>query len=245
MSQRLSRKEIKRDEFKEAVEHAVDYATSHTRLIVQLAVAVLVLVAVGVGIYLYLGYRSGQAEVALARAVQVYGARIDAANPKPADEASPTFADEASRRVRARELLSEIQDRFGGTNAGAIARVYLGRIALEEAQPDRARELWQEVLAGEPGQLLAAEVHLNLLKLDLQEGRAEEAASRLEELLQAVDKPVPEDLILFELASVREQLGRTAEALSAYQRIVDEFPRSPYSAPAQQKTRSLSTAQSS
>lgn len=245
MSQRLSRKEIKRDELKEAVEHAVDYATSHTRLIVQIAVAVLVVVALGVGIFLYLGYRSDQAREALARAIQTYDAPIDAANPQPADEASPTFADEASRRARAGELFSEIQGRFGGTDAGAIARAYLGRIALEEGQPDRARELWQEVLDGEPRQLLAAEVHLNLLKLDLQQGRAEEAAARLEGMLLEVDKPVPEDLILFELASVRERQGRTDEALSAYQRIVDEFPRSPYSAPAQQKTRSLAAAQSS
>lgn len=241
MSQRLSRKEIKRDPFRETVEHAVDYATSHTRLIIQVAVGLVVVAAVVLGIYLYMVYRAERSEMLLDRAIQVYQADVDAAAPRPDTEANPVFADEASRRARARELFEEVP---GGTDAGAVARLYLGRIALAEGQVERARELWQRVLDSEPEALLASEVHVNLVKLDLQEGRAEEAAARLEAMLERSEKPIPEDVLLFQLAAVREQLGRTDEAISAYQRIIDEFPRSPYSAPAQQQTRALSPAQS-
>lgn len=240
---RLSRKEMKRDEFREAVRHTVDYASSHTRLLVQIAVGVVVLAVVIVAVILYLGYREERAAEMLSRAIQVHGAEIDAAAPRPDDPDDPAFADEAARRDRARERFEEVAG-FGGA-PGDIARAYLGRIALDEGDTERARELWSQVLEDEPDDLLAAQVRLNLLKLDLQQDRAEEAVTRLEAMLAEVEKPMPEDLILFELASVKERLGRTDEALSAYQRILDEFPRSPYVTLAQQKTRELAAAQSS
>jgi TolA-binding protein len=123
-----------------------------------------------------------------------------------------------------------------------VATAYLGGLAAEGGDLERARELWQQFLAEAPQHLLAAEVRLNLLKLDLAQGKAEEVAAQLEAMLAESEKPLPEDVILFELAAVRERLGRTAEALAAYQRIVDEFPRSPFVREAQQKASALGDA---
>lgn len=239
MSHRLTRKEIKRDEFREAIGRTVDYASSHRRLIAQVAAAIIILAILAGGVLLYLQHRGSQAAEALNQALKVYHATIDADSPRPDDPREPTFADEAARRARAKELFEAVSDGFGSSDAGGVARVYLAQIAAEEGDLARARELWQGFLDRWDDAMLSAEVQLNLLKLDLAEGKTEEVAGELEGMLASAEKPMPEDVILFELAAVREQLGRTDEALSAYQRIVDEFPGSPYSREAQQKAQAL------
>jgi tetratricopeptide (TPR) repeat protein len=241
MSQRLSRKEIKRNELAQAVERTVEYATSHTRTLWQVGIGAAAVLVLGAGTYLFLDLRARSARTDLDAAIRVAQAPIEATAAKPDDPERPTFADEASRRSRARALFEQVRSRHGGAPA-AVALAYLGRFAAEEGSLDRARELWQESLAEAADHLLAAEVRLNLLKLDLAQGKAEEVARRLEAMLEQTEKPLPEDVILFELAAVREKLGKTDEALAAYQRIVDEFPRSPYLREAQQKAGALANA---
>jgi tetratricopeptide (TPR) repeat protein len=244
MSQHLTRKEIKRNEFAEAVEKTVHYAESHRGPLVQGIVAVLVvLVLVGL-FFAYRSHRAAKAAEDLSLAILVYDAPLDATAPKPDDPHQPSFRDEASRRAKARERFEDVRSRYGSTRAGAVATSYLGRIAAEQGDQAQARKLWQEVAGGSADPMLASEVHLSLLKLDLAEGKKDEVAKSLEAMLEKGEKPMPEDMILYELASVREQLGRTDEALSAYQRILDEFPRSPYGSEAQQRVSILSAGKS-
>ena len=51
---------------------------------------------------------------------------------------------------------------------------------------------------------------------------------RLETMLAARTRPLPEDLLLAELARSLSAVGRHEEARDLYQRIVDEFPGSPH-----------------
>jgi TolA-binding protein len=243
MSQHLTRKEIKRDELAQAVERTVDYASSHSQLLLK-GLAVLLGAAVVAGLVItFLNQRRGNAERALAAAMQVYGAEIDAANPKPEDPAKPTFRDEAARRARAQELFQKVEASYGGSTAGRVAGVYLGRLAAEAGDLATARRRWQEFVDRDGHDPLSAQVRLNLLKLDQADGKDAAVADGLQAMLkQEGDKPMPEDVILFELGSVQEKLGKTDEALAAFQRIVDEFPQSPYVPEAQQKVSMLGSA---
>ncbi len=235
----LTRKEIKRDELTQALGRTVDYASSHSQLLLKGLIAVVAVAAVAGLTFLYLRHRGAQAGEALAGAMLVYGAEINPTTPKPDDPAKPSFRDEASRRAKAKELFESVRSRYGGTEAGRVAKLYLGRIAAEQGDLTTARREWQDALEGAPRDVLASALEVNLLKLDLAQGKAAEVAQRLEAMLDKAEKPLPEDVLLFELAGVREQLGKTDEAISAYQRIVDEFPRSPYMTEAQQKASAL------
>lgn len=238
----LTRKEIKRDEITQALGRTVDYATSHSQLLIKGVVAVVAIAAVAGLTFLYLRHRESKAGAALAGAMRVYQAEINPTTPKPDDPIKPSFPDVASRSAKAKELFESVRSRFGGAEAGRVAKVYLGRIAAEAGDLATARTLWQEALDGAPRAVLASELELNLMKLDRAQGKDDEVAKRLEAMLEKAEKPIPEDVILFELATVREKLGKTDEALSAYQRIVDEFPRSPYMTEAQQKASTLVVA---
>jgi tetratricopeptide (TPR) repeat protein len=235
MSQRLSRKEIKRDEVQEGIFGAVEYVRSHARAILWGVIAVLVAVAVAVGLLQHRAHREERAAEMLAGALRVYRDPVNAAAPQPDDTAAPSFPDEASRDARARELFEEIHDRYGSTDAGAVATAFLGELAARAGEAEEARRLWQAFLDGERRSFLAAEVRLNLFALDRAEGKGEVLIEEIRGLLEQEEAPLPDDVLLHELAVTLERLGREQEATEAYQRLVDEYPRSPYAGPAQQR----------
>ena len=243
MNQRLTRKEMKRDELSTALGRGYDYAESHVRNILLVLGAA---VAVGLLVGLFFMYRSGRAEEAgkaLTQALEVYQAPIDPAAPKPDDPEAPTFADVAARQAKAKALFQALHDDYGSTIAGDIAgdiaAIYLAQIAMAEGQPDRARELWNEFLEEHEGHLLAGQTRVNLLRLDRSQGKAQQVADQLAAMLDDPEPPLPQDIVLSELAVTQEQLGKKKEAIQSYERLATEFPQSPFARDAQQKIREL------
>jgi hypothetical protein len=245
-SQRLSRKEIKHeireDAFRHAVEESYDYVRDHRRNLV-LGIAAVVLLAGGVA-----GWRAWQvrreaaASDALGRAIQVYDAPVVPTGAKPDDPDEPSFADEASRRASAKQLFEKLEKGSSGTGAAAVAQVYLGRIRLQENDAAGARKVWEEFLDDHPGHMLAAAVRLSLLDLDRKDGKGQQVVERLRADLEKDDKPLPEDVMLYQLGVTLEQLGRRQEAHDAYQRVVDEYPDSPWVSKSMTKARELMPA---
>jgi predicted negative regulator of RcsB-dependent stress response len=239
MNQRLTRKEIKRDDFAAAVGRSVEYAESHVRTLVYAGVGVLLLVLLGVGIYYWRGHRQLDANQALAQAMKVHDAPITATGAKPNDPNEPSFATEAARRQRAKQVLEKVRDDYGSTDAADVAGVYLARIAADEGRLDEARALWQGFIDDHGDSMLASEARLNLIDLDRKQGKGEQVVQQLRAMLEKGDAPLPQDVILNELGKTLEQLHRPQEAVQSYQRIVDEFPQSPYRTEAQQKISAL------
>jgi tetratricopeptide (TPR) repeat protein len=244
MNQRLTRKEIKRDEFASAVGRSVEYAESHARTILYALGGALALLVIGLAVYFWLGSRSENANEALAYAIRVQQAPIEAAAPKPQDRLAPSFATEAARQAKAKELFQEVHDDFGGTAAGDVAGLYLAQIAAQEGQLDRARELWTDFVEAHGDHALAGEARLNLIGLDRQQGKGEELATRLRGLLEESEPPLPKDVLLHELGLTLEQLNRPQEAIQSYQQILDDYPQSPYRQDAQQRLSALDPTRS-
>jgi predicted negative regulator of RcsB-dependent stress response len=234
MSQ-LNRREMKRDELANVMERGVEYAESHARTLITAIGALLAVALLAALWYMYHNNQIEKANVALAQAIKIYQAPIDPAAPKPDDPANPTFADETARRTKAKGLFEKLHDDFGSTDAGDIAAVYLGQIALAEGQPDRARELWNGFVDEHGDHLLANQTRINLFRLDRSNGKADDVATKLSAMLDQTDAPLPQDIILGELAATQVELGKKQEAIQTYQRIVDEFPQSPYARDARQK----------
>jgi predicted negative regulator of RcsB-dependent stress response len=238
MSQ-LNRRDMKRDELATAMGRGVEYAESHARTLVTAIGVVLAVALLAALWFMYRSNRDEKANVALAQAIKVYQAPVDPAAPKPDDPQAPTFADEAARRTKAKGLFEKVYDDFGSTSAGDVAAVYLGQIALGEGQPDRARELWNGFVKEHGDHLLAGETRVNLFRLDRNTGKAEEVSKTLTAMLDQAEPPLPQDVILGELAATQEQLGKKQDAVQSYQRIIDEFPQSPYARDARQKIAEL------
>ena len=239
MNQRLTRKEIKRDEFTAAVGRSVEYAGSHVRTIGYAIGAVLLLALLGVAFYFWRNSRLQGANEALAQAVKVYQAPVTATGAKPNDPVAPSFANEAARRAKAKELLGKVHDDYGSTAAGDVAGLYLAQIAAEEGRLDDARKGWQEFVNDHDDHMLAGEARLNLISLDRKQGKAQQVVQELQGMLEQNNAALPQDVVLYELAQTFEQLNRRQDAVQTYQRILDEFPQSPYGSDAQQKVTAL------
>jgi tetratricopeptide (TPR) repeat protein len=245
-SQRLSRKEIKHeirdDAFRHSVEASYDYVRGHRRNLVLGVTAVLLLVAGIAGWRTWQVRREAAASDLLGKAIAAYDAPVVPTGAKPDDESEPSFPDEKSRLARAKQLFSQVERDYSGTGAGAVAQVYQGRIKLQEKDATGARKAWEEFLDDHPDHLLAQAVRLSLLDLDRKDGKGEQIVQRLRADLDKDQKPLPEDVLLYQLGLTLEQLGRRQEAHDAYQRVVEEYPDSPWSSKAIAKVRELAPA---
>ena len=236
MSDRLSRKEIKqKDGFQESMIALLDFLENNSRKIIYGVLAVVALVVLVVAVRFVLDQRAEAAQVQLTDAIEVFSAPIVAENATSGDADALSFADLDSRSAAAKEKFEGVVDAYGSTVAGAVAKVYLGRIASQNGDLDSARELWQTFVDDRPGHMLTSEVEMNLVTLDRQMGKDEEVATRLESVLENNSSSMPQDAILYQLAETLDALGRQDEATPYYQRIVDEHPGSPYTILAQQK----------
>lgn len=231
----LTRKEMKRDEVREWMDSVYFWVGENVKTIFTVMGVVIVLGMVGGVVLLLVGQRAERANEALTRALAVYGAPIEALGADPDDPDEPSFSNEADRVARAKELFESVHEAYGSTAAGQVAGVYIGEIAIEAGDTARARELWTAFVEHQKSHALAATVFMNLISLDRQEGRDEELLTKLREALADETLSMPRDLLLYELGLSLERAGETQEAMDTYQELVDDFPRSPFSADAQQR----------
>ena len=224
----LTRQEIKRDEIQERLLLGVEWLQDNYQKVLAVIVGIAVVIA---GVMLFAGMRSRQeasAQEALAEALRIHQAPINAEGADPENEKSPSFPDEGSRRDRAKGLFEQVASDHPSSDAGRIASVYLGEIAAEEGDLATARELWSDYLDRGPRNALSAIVKLNLISLDRAEGKH---AELVEELSRAVDddsEVLPRDALLFELGLSLEDNGEPDAAKERFQELVDQFPQSPY-----------------
>jgi len=138
----------------------------------------------------------------------------------------------------AEEKLGEVIDRYGRTEQADIARIYLARLALVRDDRDRARSLLQEVSDRRGSDAIGSVATLDLVQLAISTGQGAEVAPRLEAVVAGEDPSLPRDVALWELAQL--YASDDADRARGYlQRIVDEFPESPYRARASQRLSEL------
>lgn len=244
MSQRLTRKEIKHDirddEVRSVLVRVFDFMQERPQVVVGAIVGFIVLVLGFSGVLAYLDSRGEQASEELASALKIADAPVTEDDAKPEDPDQPSFASEEAKRARTKEAFEGLRG-VGSSVAGDVANLYLADIAASEGDTETARGIWESFLADHDDHVLALSVRLNLIHLDRQNGRTQEVADQLQRELDSASKTLPEDVILFELAQTLEALDQKDEALELYQRILDEHPKSPYTADARRVTTAASS----
>ncbi len=240
MSERLTRKEIKHDIREDEVQHVLhrvfEFLLERPKVIAGAVGGFIVLVLALTGLLAYLDGRREAASSQLAAAMKIAGAPIVEAGEAPDDPDEPSFASAEERQAESRRVMEEVQGGVGSSVAGEVAGLYLADIAASEGDAETARKIWQSFLDQHDDHVLALSVRLNVIHLDRESGRAQEVANALQQELDSAVKTLPEDVLLFELAQTLESLDRKDEAVDLYQRILDDHPRSPYSAKARQVT---------
>jgi predicted negative regulator of RcsB-dependent stress response len=132
---RITRKGLKTDAFAREVGHTVEYVGAHRRQFTRLSAIVVVVAIVAGGFYYYNKRQQAARERELHEAMRIQDAGVGTFSGRATILTFPTQQEKNEAAIKA---FSEIADKHSGTDEGAIARYYLGTIAVDEGRLDDA-----------------------------------------------------------------------------------------------------------
>jgi tetratricopeptide (TPR) repeat protein len=126
-------------------------------------------------------------------------------------------------------------DSYGGQPAGKLGRLFYGHMGAMAEDHDKAIAYYQRALndfGDDPA--LRNIIHNGLGAAYQQKGDYPKAIAHFQKVADGPDS-VLKDAALFNLGKLFGQLGKTEESRQAYQRLMDDFPNSPYANIAREK----------
>jgi tetratricopeptide (TPR) repeat protein len=218
---------MKRNDLAESVRHTFNYVTHHRRGVTEAVGAAAALAVLVGGFLVFRAWREREAGQHLSAGLGTLSSPL--ASDPAAKSAPRSFKTEAERSKEANAQLEQAAS-IGGTSAGRAAAVVLGARAASLSEVDTfakaAREQRPEIAAA--GEIGAA-------RLLASQGKVPEAIDRLRRAIDSKRTTAPKDALLFALGEICEQAGNPAEGKAAFERLVNEFPDSPYRADARTK----------
>ena len=200
------------------------------------AIGVIGVVAIG-----YWGWREHvqtRAHGLLADAVAVQGARV---GPPAATGAggTPSFATERERSTAALTKFKAAADAYPSTDAGLFARYQEGSTLVTLGRAPEAATAYQQVIDRAAGGLYGQMARLGLAEAQARAGQYDQAITAFKELAQRKDGPLPVDGILMQLGRTYRDAGKRSDAQQTFNRLVEEYPESPFTGEAKRELDSL------
>ena len=221
---RLTRHELKQDEFRETLDQLEQYLKSHLKEILTVAVLVIVVVGLAGGLKYYLDQQEASANVDLASALRTFQAYVGPPAPGTLGADSESFPTAAEKYKTAREQFNAIVLKyrmFPRPKAVTIARYHVGVCesllgnsaaainTLQEASRDGDREI-------------AALAQFALASEFLKSGKKQEAVTIYQNLVDHPSLAVPRASALLALADSLKD-SQPGQARKLYNQIQKEF----------------------
>lgn len=232
MGRRLTRKQIKKDQFVSLVDRIFHWLGQNWRQAATGLGAVLAVALVFWGVTAFRGSRSDAAAQALAQALEAYGAPVGSAAPA---DAPVKFATDSERLAAAEKAFQAIKSHYWLTPQKRVAELFLARIAADRGDQAQAISLLGEITSRRTSDPVVRLAMLDLIRLRLAKGEGVQLVAELEGMASGKDPRLPRDAAIFQLARVWEGEGKPEEASKFYRKLVEEFPDSPYRSEAQQR----------
>lgn len=234
MSQ-ISRKELKNDEFVSGMDAAYEYFLQHQKSIIAAAVAVVVVVALGWGVYAWRNSRNRAATAMLAEGINtLHSPLLGPSTPK----GTAAYASTVTRANAAIAEFQKVIDQYPSTEAGQLARFYLGLAQLDTKSPDAVKNL--ETAAASSNAVTSTAAKHALANVDIQNGKLAEAHNLLQQLTQQDSATLPRAVAVMELADL-DRTYNPKEAAELYKRLQTDYPGTSTADQAQQQLASLKT----
>ena len=227
MSPKIRRQDLKRNELAETVGKTVDYVTGHRRGVTEIVAVLGAIAAIVVGFFMYRAWVERSAGRTLSEALAI----LDTPLASEQTGAGKTFASAAERRAQAEKLLRQAAS-HGTTAAGRAAQVILAAGGSEK--PTESVDAFEKAARQSKSESAAA-AEIDAARQLTADGKANEAIERLKRAIESPTSAAPKDALLFALAGIYEQTGAAADARATYQRLITDYPNSPYRADARQK----------
>jgi tetratricopeptide (TPR) repeat protein len=226
MARKITRKQLKRNDLVETMGRTVDYVSHHRRGVTEGMIAAAVVAVLIGGFLLLRSYRENQAGKELSAALAALDTPI--AGQPAALGAAKTFATAEARDKEADGRLRKAAG-YPGTSAGRAAGLILA--ARDKAPNAETFARTARVAKAE----VAASAELDAARLLAAQGKKTEAIDRLKRAIESPASAAPKDALLFALGQVYEDSGSASDARATFQRLITDYPNSPYRNDARQK----------
>jgi len=236
---RTERQHLKENElraFAIQAREAIDIRRRETTMIVAAAVIV---AAVAIGYFGWREHVQTKAHGLLAQAMATADARI---GPPPAPGSPAGGLYFPTERERAQSALTKYKiaaDAYPSTDAGIYARYQQAATAMSLGDAKGAMAAYQEVLAKEGDAFYGQMAKLGMAEAQARSGQFDQAINTFKDLAQRKDGPLPVDGILMQLGRTYLEAGKRTDAQQTFNRLVEEYPESPYTGDARKELETL------
>ena len=238
---RAERQRLKQNDLGELTRQVQEVFTARQRDLAWIVGVVLVVGAAALGYWAWHQREQQGAQKLLADAMVVAEARIG----PPAAATGGTGLTFPTERERAQAALTKFKaaaDAYPTSDAGLFARYQEASTQVVLGNPAEAAKAYQVVIDRAGNRLIGQTARLGLAAAHARGGQFDQAITTYKELAQRKDGRLPIDGILMELGRVYRDAGRAGEAQQTFNRLIEEFPDSPFNADAKRELDALKKA---
>ena len=178
----------------------------------------------------------------LAEAMAVQDARV---GPPPAPgtpSAGLYFPTERERSQAALTKFKIAADAYPSTDAGIYARYQEGATSLALGTTPGAIAAYEQMIKEAGDGFYGQMGRLGLAEAQARAGQYDTAINTFKELAQRKDGPLPIDGILMQLGRTYLEAGKRSDAQQTFNRLVEEYPESPFTGDARREIETLKKA---
>ncbi|MCM3879020.1 MAG: tetratricopeptide repeat protein [Vicinamibacterales bacterium] len=201
-------------------------------------VALVLVVALGAGGYWAWNTRNEtRAQLLLSDALAVIQSPVE--EPKPVNgkvtQAPGTYPTVSARAEAALVKFAAVHDAYPSTTSGIAARYYAASALAMLGRSGEAATRFQEVVDRAGTNVFYGRMaQLGRIEAQLQAKQFDQAIGAAQALANNADETLPRDAVLMELGRVYAAAGKKTEAKQTFDKVVAEFPESPYADEAKQ-----------
>lgn len=223
------RHRLKENELSQALSDATERFREN-RSTVRLAGGIIALVVVvGGGYWAWTTRSENRAQALMGDAIVIMQAPVEEPKPgaKPGVTGYPTVQ---ARAEAALAKFAEVYNAYPSTEAGVASRYYAASALSMLGRHAEAAARFQETVdrAGQ-NSFYGRMARLGVVEANTQAKKYDEAISAAQALVNnTTDDTIPRDALLIELGRVQAAAGKKAEAKQTLDKVIAEFPGSPY-----------------
>lgn len=201
---RQTRKDLKTDKFAEDVFDVFGWASAHKTEVVRYGAVLIALVLILVGVMYYNRSQTAAREEALSKALRVE----DATTGATIEPTSLHFDTEAEKTKAKIQAFTELSAKYGGTQEGAIADMYLASYAVDQGNQDEAEKRYKRVVDDGP-KPYASLARIALSQIYVSEGKMAEAEKVLRDAIANPSATVSKEQAQLALGEMLSQSNPT------------------------------------
>ena len=223
------RHRLKENELSHVLSDATVRLQEHRSTVGLTAGIIALLLVAGIGYWAYTTRTQNRAQAVLGDAIVIMQAPVEEGKPgaKPGVTGYPTVQ---ARAEAALAKLGEVYNAYPSTDAGIAARYYAAAALSMLGRHEEAAARFQETVdrAGD-NTFYGRMSRLGVVESNMQAKKYDQAIAAAQALVNNTsDDTIPRDALLMELGRVQVAAGKKADAKQTLDKVIAEFPESPY-----------------